>query len=143
MYRTLAEALDSLDRGTRVSTHPEDRKLVTEYLAALAPLLARSVLGQDILGDLPSIERLLGHTWLIDQSPFDDGLLKLREFIARYTRFALTAMPVNERLLTLGTLETFDSARAAGDLREVQKLLEDAYVDAESVQNILREMRSE
>ncbi len=43
MHRTLAEAIDSLDRGTRVSTRPEDRRLLIEYLGALAPLLARLV----------------------------------------------------------------------------------------------------
>ncbi len=91
------------------------------------------VLGQDILRDLPSIERLLGHTWLIDQTPFDAGLSKLREFKAEYTQVALSAMTVSERLFALGTLESFDRARASGDEREVQRLLAEAHVDAESV----------
>ncbi|MGH8589228.1 MAG: AMP-binding protein, partial [Gammaproteobacteria bacterium] len=40
MYRILAEAIDCLSRGIRESRRPEDRKLATDYLAALAPLLA-------------------------------------------------------------------------------------------------------
>jgi hypothetical protein len=70
MYRSLAETIDSFSEGLKECNRPEDRKLIGDYLAALAPLLARAVLGEDILKDLPDIDRLFGHTWVIDIKPF-------------------------------------------------------------------------
>ena len=64
MYRKLAEIILEIEKGIRESKRPDDRKLANDYLAALAPLLAAAVSGQDILRELPLFERLLGHTWL-------------------------------------------------------------------------------
>jgi len=72
--------VEGLERGIRESKRPEDRKLANDYLAALAPLLASAVLGKDILRQLPIVERLLGHTWLIDDAPFCEALSRWRLF---------------------------------------------------------------
>jgi hypothetical protein len=140
MHRTLAEVVEGIERGIRDSKRPEDRVLAKEYLAALAPLLASAVLGKDILHELPIIERLLGQTWLIDDSPFREALSKWRLFRKEYERFALSGMTVNERLFALGTLEAFDAARAAGNAGEVRRLLEEAYVDEPSIKRIIEEL---
>lgn len=47
IYRPLAEAIEALSASVERSTHPEDRKIVTDYLAVLAPILAKATLGQD------------------------------------------------------------------------------------------------
>ncbi len=52
MYRELAKCICALSIGIEKSNSPEDRKIVSDYLAALALLLARAVLGEDILKDL-------------------------------------------------------------------------------------------
>jgi hypothetical protein len=140
MYRTLAEVVEGIERGIRDSQRPEDRTLAKEYLAVLAPLLAAAVLGKDILGELPKVERLLGQTWLIDDSPFREALSKWRLFREEYERFALSGMTVNERLFALGTLEAFDAARTAGNAAEVRRLLEQAYVDEPSIGRVIEEL---
>jgi hypothetical protein len=53
MHRALAEAIASFEDGMERSNRPEDRKLAHDYLAALAPLLARAVMGIDILQEIP------------------------------------------------------------------------------------------
>jgi hypothetical protein len=140
MYRTLAEMVEGIERGIRESNRPEDRKLANDYLAALAPLLASAVLGKDILRQLPVVERLLGHTWLIDDAPFREALSKWRLFREEYETFALSSMTVNERLVALGTLEAFDRAKAAHDCEEARRLLTEAKVDAASISRIIEDL---
>jgi hypothetical protein len=79
IHRPLAEAIEALSAGMERSTRPEDRRLVADYLAALAPILAGATLGQDVLGRLPDI----------DHAPFEEGLAKWREFRREYERAAL------------------------------------------------------
>jgi hypothetical protein len=62
MHRTLAETIECFHEGIARSKRPEDRALAKDYLASLAPLLARATLGTDILRDLSTIDRLFGHT---------------------------------------------------------------------------------
>jgi hypothetical protein len=140
MYRTLAEVIDSFERGIHKSNRPEDRKLAGDYLASLAPLLASAVLGEDILRRLPVIERLFGHTWLIDDAPFQEALSKWRAFRDEYEKFALSSMTVNERLVALGTMKDFERAEAARDAQEVRRLLTQAHVDEVSIQRIIDEL---
>jgi uncharacterized protein (TIGR02246 family) len=104
MYRTLAEIIEGIEQGILQSSRPEDRKLASDYLAALPPLLAGAVLGKDILRQLPVIDRLFGYTWLIDEAPFHEALSKWKVFREEYEKFALSGMTVNERLYALGTL---------------------------------------
>jgi hypothetical protein len=140
MHRPLAEAIEYFVRGIRASRRPEDRKLAADYLVALAPLLAAAVLGRDILRELPTIDRLFGQTWLIDDTPFREALARWRTFREEYKEFALSGMTVNERLFVLGTLESFDHARAARDRREVERLLREAHVDEPSIQRIVGDL---
>ena len=86
MFRGLAETIESFSRAAGESSRPEDRRLAADYLAALAPVLARAVLGQSILDDLAKIERLFGNTWLIDQAPFEDAFARWRSFKEEYVR---------------------------------------------------------
>ena len=137
MYRALAEVVDQIEQGIRQSHRPEDRKLATDYLAALAPLLASAVLGKDILRELPAVERLFGHMWLIDDGPFRGALAKWREFREEYETFALGGMTVNERLSALGTLDAFDTALNARNAAEVRRLLTQARVDEASIRQII------
>jgi hypothetical protein len=85
MYKKLAETIDSFSKGLIECNRPEDRKLVGDYLAALAPLLARAVLGEDISKNLPDIERLFGHTWIKDIKPFEKAFEHWREFKEEYS----------------------------------------------------------
>ena len=140
MHRTLAEAIEGIARGARESSRPEDRKLATDYLAVLAPLLASAILGKDILRELPAVERLFGHTWLTDDSPFREGLGKWRQFREEYETWVLSSMTVNERLFALGTLESFDRARAAGDKDALERFLREAHVDSPSIRKILKDL---
>jgi hypothetical protein len=140
MYRTLAEVIEGIERGIRESRRPEDRELAKDYLAVLAPMLASAVLGRDILRELPVFERFLGHTWLIDDTPFQEALSKWRVFRAEYEKFALSSMTVNERLVALGTMEAFERAEADRDAREVRRLLMEAHVDEPSIQRVIDQL---
>jgi hypothetical protein len=137
IHRNLAEAIDSLSSGLETCTRPEDRKLIQDYLAALAQVLARATLGEDVLSRLDGVERLFGNTWLVDETPFRDGLAKWRQFRSEYERVALGAMTVNERLHAMGLLESYDRARAEGDSDAVSALLRRVYVDEVSIAKIV------
>ena len=137
MYRKLAEVVKEFHQGIRDSRRPEDRKLAADYVAALAPLLAGAILGEDILSELPKVDRLLGQTWLIDDGPFRKALEGWKQFRNDYAKFALSSMTVNERLLALGTLEAFESAVASRDVGEMRRLLTEAYVDEPSVNKMV------
>jgi len=85
-----------LNRGLERCERPEDRTLVREYLAALAPLLAGATLGENILPNL-------------------EGLAKWRQFKSEYERGFFGAMTVNERLFAMGLLQSYDRALNEGD----------------------------
>jgi hypothetical protein len=138
IHNTLAEAIDSLSRGLASCTRPEDRTLVRDYLAALAPVLARATLGADVLPSLQEIERLLGNTWLIDDSPFKEGLAKWRQFKSEYERDSLGGMTVNERLYAMGLLESYDRALSERDWNAAAALLRRVHVDEDSIAKIIR-----
>lgn len=69
--KDIAQCIMHLSDGIANSSRPEDRKTASGYLSNLAPLLAQSVLGRDIIPDLESVERLLGQTWIIDSESFE------------------------------------------------------------------------
>lgn len=140
MHRALAECVALFADGIRLSTRPEDRKVASDYLAALAPLLASAVLGKDVLRELPGIDRLLGNTWLVDDKTFREGIAKWRTFRDEYEAWSLSAMTVNERLVALGTIDSFDRARSAGDKVEMERLLRAAHVDSSSIQRIIGDL---
>ena len=66
MHRRLAETIKSFEHGIKDSRRPEDRQIARDYLAALAPVLASTVLGDDILSEIRAIDRLFGQTWITD-----------------------------------------------------------------------------
>jgi len=111
---------------------------VGQYLAALAPILAAATLGEDVLPRLAEIDRLLGHTWIVDENPFKEGLAKWRQFKDEYERDSLGSMTVNERLHAMGLLEAFDRARAGEDWHAVAGLLRRVHVDEASIAKIAR-----
>jgi hypothetical protein len=137
MHRTLAETIESFSRGIERSKRPEDRKLAADYLAALAPLLARATLGESILRDFATIERLFGQTWIVESAPFEEAFEKWRAFKAEYERWAVSGMTVNERLHAVGLLEAFDEACNSRDVDTVRELLLKVHVDESSIQTIL------
>jgi hypothetical protein len=73
MSGDLAEVVLSFARGIAASNRPEDRKLASDYLAALAPILGKTVIGEDIQNDLKYLDRLFGQTWITDVEPFNDA----------------------------------------------------------------------
>jgi hypothetical protein len=81
MFHALAEVVEAIAAGEARSRHPEDRALAKQYLAALAPVLAGAVAGKDIASELVTFERLLGHTWLIDEEPFRTALSMWRALL--------------------------------------------------------------
>ena len=137
MHHELANTIKLLERGIGQSKRPEDRKLAADYLAALAPLLAAAVLGDDILSRLNSIERLFGHSWLIDQTPFEDAFNSWRKFRDEYETFTLGGMTVNERLHALGVLDEYDRAITERDYSALENLLRQAKVDDDSIRKII------
>ena len=96
MYRGLAEMILSLQRGIALSTRPEDRRLASEYLAALTPVLASAVLGIDILSAIKTIDRLFGQTWIIDLEPFCEAFDKWTAFKKEYRQSAFSGMTTNK-----------------------------------------------
>ena len=137
MHRALAETVALFQAGLRSCNRAEDRSVVAKYLSELAPVLAAAVLGESVLGRLDAIERLFGHTWLVDETPFAPALEKWREFRAEYERWALGAMTVNERLDALSLAEAYDQATRSGDKARVRSILEGIRVDADSIERIL------
>ena len=86
MHRSLAETVALFEAGLARCTRLEDRSLVSDYLSALAPILAAATLGENLLARLDSVERLFENTWLIDDAPFRPALEKWREFRSEYAR---------------------------------------------------------
>ena len=80
MYRSLTVTIKSFSEGLKECNRPEDRRLISDYLAALAPLLTLTVLGEDISKALLHIERLFAHTWAIDIKPFEKAFEYWRNF---------------------------------------------------------------
>jgi hypothetical protein len=138
MYQALAEAISEFHTALECTTCPEDRAMVSDYLAALAPLLARATLGRDILRDIPAIERLFGQASFIDVHPFESAFRRWREFVVEYSRHALSALTVNERLVATGQLDDFDAASKRRDFAAMRDILRRIYLDDASIEDILR-----
>lgn len=136
-HDTLARCILAFEAGLADCRHADDRSRVAAYLAALAAVLARATLGEDILGDIQRTERLPGNTWLVDLQPFQSALDHWRQFRDEYERFALGGMTVNERLCAIGLMETYEVAVADGDRQAMRRLLERVYVDEASIRRIL------
>ena len=134
MYRNLAETIIAFSKGLENCHRPEDRKLIADYLAALAPLLAGAVIGDDILRELPNIDRLFGNTWIIDIKPFESAFEYWQNFKEEYTEAVFSGMTVNERLYALGLLDDFDNSCNAKDEKQIREILKKAKVDETSIQ---------
>ena len=137
MHDTLAKSILAFEIGLEVCDRPEDRVLVRKYMAVLAAVLAKATLGQDVIEDLTSIERLFGNSWIVDDRPFQNAFNLWRQFKDEYERFALGAMTVNERLLAMGLLQEFDAATTSGDAEKMRQILMRIYVDSESIDKII------
>jgi len=133
----LAETILEFTKGIKESKHPEDRKLAAEYLSALAPLLAKSVIAEDIFHDLSAIERLFGSTWLLEQQPFETSFKKWREFKKQYEGMSLSAMTVNERLAALDLSEAFAEACEKKNEKRIREILKALLIDEKSISSIL------
>jgi hypothetical protein len=137
MHDTLAKCILAFDAGLAECHRSEDRALVSTYLASLAPVLAKCTVGSDVLGDLQSIERLFGNSWVIDEKPFLSALNYWREFKTSYERFSLSAMTVNERLFALQLLDEFAVAEDSNNTELMEALLRRIYLDERSIEEIL------
>lgn len=137
MYRNLAETINSFSNGLRECHRPEDRELISDYLASLAPLLARAVMGDNILQELPKVERLFGHTWIIDTEPFERAFDHWRKFKEEYAEAVLSGMTVNERLYALGLIDDFDNSCKAKDRKQIEEILHRARLDEEAINQIV------
>jgi hypothetical protein len=137
MHRRLAETIKSFEHGIKVSRRPEDRQIARDYLAALASVLASTVLGDDILSVIRAIDRLFGQTWITDADPFQQAFANWDAFKDEYRRFVFSGMTVNERLYANGTLEAFDDAKATKDVEQMEQLLGDVHVDDTSIKKII------
>ena len=138
MHRALAETVTLFEAGLARCTRAEDRSLVSDYLSALAPILAAAVRGEDVLARLDSVERLFGNTWLIDDAPFLPALEKWRQFRSEYEQWVFSGMTVNERLCALGLMDEYDRAIQSRDRARLRRILERVKVDAASIDRILK-----
>lgn len=129
----------SLQHGIELSTRPDDRKLASEYMAAMAPVLASAVLGNDLLSAIKAIDRLFGQTWITDAEPFRDAFDKWAAFKNEYRQFAFSGMTTNERLFADDTLDAFDHARETRNVAKMKQILRDVYLDEGSIQMIVTE----
>ena len=143
MHRALAEAIELFEVGVANCHRTEDRALAERYLRALAPVLAGAVLGKNVLGRLPQLERLFGNTWLIDQVPFEPALAKWRQFRNEYEEFAVGGMTVNERLHAFALSEDYDRAVATQDFDAVRRTLKRVRVDGDSISSILANIKGD
>jgi len=139
MHRALAEVIELFAAAD--CHRAEDRAVVERYLAALAPVLARVVLGKGVLGDLKKVERLFGHTWLRDALPYEPAFTKRREFRDEYERFAVQGMTVNERLCAFSLAEDYDRAVTSGDVKAMRSILGAVHVDEASINKIVSSVR--
>jgi hypothetical protein len=137
MHDTLAKCIVAFETGLSDCHRPEDRSLISTYFAALAPVLAKATLGENVLEELRQVERLFGNSWLIDVQPFQAALDYWRQFKNEYERFSLGGMTVNERLCALGLMSDFDSAVSSGDTKRMRSLLERVFVDEMSIRNFI------
>jgi len=137
VHRALAESIALFEAGLAQCHRPDDRNLVHTYLAALAPVLAAGVLGEDVLGRLAGIERLVGNSWLVDQEPFVPAFAKWREFRTEYEAFAAGGMTVNERLIAFAVVDEYEQAVRDRDLQSIRAILRRVYVDNESIDRIV------
>ena len=138
MHYKLAETIQYFAQGIKSSHRPEDRTLASDYLAALAPLLAKAVLGQDILREISSIDRLFGQSWIAEIKPFEKAFASWEEFKREYENWSLSSMTVNERLFALDLLNDFEEACKAKDTNKARALLERVLVDKDSIDAIIR-----
>jgi len=143
VHRALAQSIERFEVGLAGCRRPEDRALVKSYLAAMAPALARAVLGEDVLPDIRRVERLLGNSWLIDDAPFEPALALWREFRSDYEAFAVRGMTVNERLMAFELADDYDAAVSRGDTEALRRILETVRVDAPSIERVLAKVRGD
>lgn len=137
MHDTLAKCILAFGSGLGECHRSEDRALVSTYLAALAPVLAKCTVGANVLDELQQIERLFGNSWVIDHKPFLAAFRYWRDFKNSYEQLSLGAMTVNERLFALQLLDDFDVAKASGDEARMKTLLQRVYVDEQAIAAIL------
>lgn len=138
MHDTLAKCIIAFKAGLSECHRPEDRSLISTYLAALAPVLAKATVGKNVLEELQQIERLFGNSWLIDVQPFQTAFDYWRKFKNEYERFSLGGMTANERLCTLGLKSDFDSAVSRGDKKRMRVILERVFLDEASIHKIIK-----
>lgn len=137
MHNKLAKTILSLKKGIESSKRPDDRELAAEYLAALAPILASSLLGNDVLAEIKAMDRFFGHTWLNDVEPFRSAFEQWALFREEYRRFILGGMTTNERLFADGQLDAFDRAKATRNLEQLRQILHNVYLDEPSIRMII------
>ncbi len=136
-YRALAECISEFSRGLESTHRAEDRGLADQYLAHLAPVLARLCLGQRVLDEIADVERLFGLTWIVDVEPFRRAFQLWGEFRDSYQRSILGGMTVNERLVAMHLAEEFDAARRNDNTQEMRRILEAVYLDQRSVARVI------
>ena len=134
-YRALAQVIELLQSAE--CTDAQDKALQSHYLAALAPLLASVVLGNDILSDIPRVEATITAVPLHGHDGYESAIDKWREFRDEYQRFAARAMTVNERLYAFGLMERYDRAVSSRDVTALANILREVYVDDSAINPIV------
>lgn len=142
MVEALANCILKIEHGVRSTTRPEDRLLGERFLATLAPILAAAELRSNELRDLDAFERLVGHTFLIDPSPFGTFYDDWKVFRAECECLVVSGMTVNERLFALGLLNAFDQFVQTKDWDECRAILRRAHVGEDNVNAIITKHRN-
>ena len=139
MYRSLAETIKLFSVAIANSNRPEDKKLGSDYLLALAPLLAEDVLDEPILTRFIDVESLLKNTWVVEQDLFEDAFSKWAEFSDVYLCAVLSDMSLAERLSVLSLEDEFAAVKASQDEEKMRSILRRIKLDESEINRIIHE----
>lgn len=114
----------------------DDEKTLRLYLRAMSDL-RDAVAAYGTLGHRrEAIERLLGHTWLVD-AELHERLHAQWQSVVDELRATLSAMTVNERLSEIGLLEEFDDAIRRAHRSDATRCLRAVFLDDANINAIL------
>ncbi len=132
----LAEFIIILEQLSVETHEADDRPLYESYLSHAGVILAKVIQDQMIGDDIETLERLLGNTWLKDETAYSKAYTAWDRFKGLLKQ-SIHGMTVNERLFALGLLKEFEDAVAKRDSLHMRSVLRKCFIDDRSIQAIV------